>query len=143
MYKFLIGLGSCILLLGGPGGCETMKVQDRSIVLGNETRAYRKAIRWGEYDLARELIRRRDGTVPEYDARFLQHVRVTSFEITKRELRNDSMEAVVASLISYYHIDSGSLRTITDTQTWWYDPVTLHWYIDGTLPDFAGGLRSN
>ncbi len=141
MHKMLLGVSMGLALLSGIAGCANMGIQERATLLGEETRAYRKAMRWGAYDLAHQLVRRRDGSAPAFDARALEGIRITSFEITNREMTADSGEAIVSAEISYYHVESGRVKTIKDRQTWWYDETTKHWYIDGSLPDFAAGLK--
>lgn len=142
MHKVLILLLMGTVLLGVSSGCARLEAEEKSIQLQDLTRAYRKAIRWSEFEVAKEYIRHRDGSEFHYDKAFFEGIKVTSMEIIKRDVSMKNLVATVTVEISYYHIDQGSVRTIEDVQLWWYQEESERWYIDGDFPAFLQGLSN-
>jgi len=142
MLKSLSLLMMGVVLLSISSGCARLEAEEKSIQLQDLTRAYRKAIRWSEFEVAKDYIRHRDGSVFHYDKAFFESIKVTSMEISKRDVSMENLLATVTAEISYYSIDQGSVRTIEDVQLWWYDEETERWYIDGEFPAFAQGLSN-
>ena len=140
MRKSLILLIVTVMLSAGSSGCARIEAQQRSIQLQDLTSAYRKAIRWSEFEVAKDYIRHRDGSGFEYDKVFLEGIKVTSMEITKRDVSMEKLEARVTTELNYYHQDDGSVKSIIDTQLWWYDEETELWYLEGVFPAFADGM---
>lgn len=140
MHRRLIAVGM-VALLWMVYGCARIEVQEKAVRLSNITNAYRKAIRWGEFGRASQFIRHRDETSFSYDENFLAGIRVTSMEFTRRDIANAAAEeAVVSAEITFYHVDTGSVKTLLDEQVWWFDASGGLWYLDGGFPDFAGAL---
>ena len=131
-----------LMLLGFSSGCARLEAEEKSLQLQDLTRAYRKAIRWSEFEVANDYIRHRDNSGFEYDKTFHDGIRVISIEISKRDVSMENLEATVTMEISYYHIDQGSVRSIEDIQFWWYDAATERWYLEGLFPAFASGLSN-
>ena len=125
------------MLLGFSSGCARLEAQEKSIQLQDLSAAYRKAIRWSEFEVAKHYIRHRDGSGFDYDKAFLEGIKVTSMEIVKHDVSIENLEAKVTAELSYYHLNQGSIKTIVDKQLWWYDPDTERWYLDGEFPAFA------
>lgn len=140
MHRFpILGLVT-VMLLGVSSGCARLEAEERSIQLQDLWSAYRKAIRWAEFEIAKDYVRHRDGSGYDYDKTYHEGIKVTSMEITKRNVSMEKLEAVITAEISYYHLDHGSVKSIVDTQVWWYDEETERWYLDGVFPAFAHGL---
>ena len=139
MFKNLMVLAACLTLVTSVG-CANIEAKGKTAQLQDRTRAYRKAVRWSEFEIASTYVRRRDQSEYHYDSDFLDGIRVTSIEITERDVRLEDDEAIVKLEISYYHEDGGVVKEIVDAQTWWYDVDAEQWYLDGTFPDFSGGL---
>ncbi len=128
-----------ILLLGLVVGCSSLQSKDQIARLNERTDDYGTALRWGSYDRAAHFLMPREnapGPNP-VNQDFLNDIRLTTYEITQRVLSTDEKEAVIIAKISYYHGASGTLKTITDRQAWWYHDDTKQWYLDGTLPAFG------
>ena len=142
MHKYLILLMIGTVLIGMSSGCARLEAEEKSLQLQDLTRSYRKAIRWSEFEVAKDYIRHRDGSEFHYDKVLFGGIKVTSMEITKRNVSMENLLATVSAEISYYHIDQGSVRTIEDVQLWWYEEESERWYIDGEFPAFAQGLNN-
>ena len=140
MHKSLILLVIGMMLLSVSSGCARLKAEEKALQLQDLTSAYRKAIRWSEFEIAKGYIRHRDGSGFDYDKEFHEGVQVTSMETIKRDVSIEDLEAIVTVKVSYYHLDHGSVKTINDIQLWWYDEETKRWYVDGNFPAFAEGL---
>jgi hypothetical protein len=140
VHRFALAFVVMSLLLLALQGCGQMQARERADTLANTTNGYRKAIRWGEFELAAQMIRRRDGTTPAYDAELLKNIRVTSYEYVHRNMSGEGNEAELSAALSYYDVENGRVVQIKDTQVWWFDEATGQWYLDGELPDFAAGL---
>ena len=89
MLKSLILLMMGVVLLSISSGCARLEAEEKSIQLQDLTRAYRKAIRWSEFEVAKNYIRHRDGSVFRYDKAFFESIKVTSMEISKRDVSID------------------------------------------------------
>ncbi len=140
MHRRLIAAG-LVALLCMVSGCARIEVREKAVRLSNITNAYRKAVRWGEFEVAGQFIRHRDETSFTYDEDFLAGIRVTSMEFTRRDMiDSNAEEAVVSAEITFYHVDTGSVKTMLDEQVWWFDASGGMWYLDGGFPDFAGAL---
>ena len=86
------------------------------------------------------MIVNRDTTPRPVDFDFLESVRVTDYEVKNQLGAADKRTAELTVVISYYHTDYGTVKTITDHQTWRYNENANGWFLDGNLPDFKGGL---
>ena len=118
-------------------GCAGMQAHDRLARLDSTVKSYAKALRWGHFDTASGFLQPRDASPSPADARRLDDIRVTSYEILNQVTRDDSEEAVIVVQFSFYHANSGSVYTIEDEQLWWYDTERSTWRLDGQLPDFT------
>ena len=123
-------------------GCASMQQAKITVQMQDRTNAYRKAIRWSEYDIAAPYIRRRDGSTFSFDTEFYEQIRVVENEIQNREVFEADGLAIVTSKIRFYHVDYNSVVDLTDRQTWWYDAETEQWFLDGSFPDYATALEN-
>jgi hypothetical protein len=117
-------------------GCGSMEKRDLAEAFRNQTRAYEKAIRWREYGLAAGMREPRKGTVEPFDPDRFKEIRVTRYQVTRREFTEDNKEATVTAIIDFYHERENRVKTITDRQSWWYDEEKERWFLDGDLPAF-------
>ncbi len=142
MHKSLNLLILTVMFLGFSSGCARFEAEERSVQIQDLSSAYRKAIRWSEFEVAKDYIRHRDGSEFDYDKVFHERIKVTSMEIIKRNVSIENLEAQITAELSYYHLDHGSVKSIVDMQLWWYDAETERWYLDGDFPAFADGLSN-
>ena len=140
MLKLLTRALGPVLLCLAVTGCAQLEAQNQTVQMQDRTRAYRKAIRWNEYEVARAFILRQDGSEYAYDEDFYKLIRVVEMEIRSREVFTDEGLSVVTAEITFYHEDYNSVHSLTDRQVWWYDAETEQWYMDGSFPDYASAL---
>ena len=63
-------------------------------------------------------------------------LRVTDYEIKKVIMGDDLKSAVVEAEISYYFETANAVKTIRDSQNWWYSEEAEKWFLDDDLPAF-------
>jgi hypothetical protein len=119
-------------------GCASMESKERIESLDRSLITYGKALRWGDYEEAALYRLPRDGRpMTPVNRDDFKDIRVSSYQVFEQRLNRAQTEARVTMSISYYHEDTGTARTITDQQTWWYEPNQKRWFLDGDLPEFA------
>ncbi len=118
-------------------GCAQIEQKEREIGLDKAVRLYVDSIRWGNFDTAAGFIRSREGTPPAFDTDHLGDVRVTAYSSRILNVDETTHEAQATAAFDYYNVNSGRIRSVSQTQLWWFDPATKRWYLDGTLPNFS------
>lgn len=118
-------------------GCGRIEQKEREIGLDKAVRLYVDSIRWGNFDTAAGFIRPREGTPPALDMTNLGDVRVTAYSSTIIHVDETIHEAQATAAFDYYNVNSGRVRSVSQSLLWWFDPGTERWYLDGTLPDFS------
>jgi hypothetical protein len=114
--------------------CASVDDSKKTITLDTATRHYERAIRWGEYEAA-DSFRRQSTTTPADMAR-LKDVRVTSYETVRTNESADRTEVQIDVVMRYYNESTLKEVTITDYQSWQYDPGEKTWYITSPMPAF-------
>jgi len=114
--------------------CASVDDSKKTITLDAATRHYERAIRWGEYQAA-DSFRRQSTTTP-VDMAHLKAIRVTSYETVKTKESADRTEVQIDVVIRYYNESSMKEVTITDYQSWQYDPVEKSWHLTSPMPAF-------
>ena len=123
---------TCLLL----SACAAVDDSKKSITLDKALWQYETAIRWVDFSSANSL-RRPDGeAVYTPDPALLKHIKVTSYNVLETATSEDHAEVQMTVEIIYYHDERMTLTTITDKQTWKYDPEIKAWYITTPLPAF-------
>ena len=125
-----------VISLTAASGCATFEKESRLRGLDQAARLYENSIRWGNFNIAAGLLRRRDGGVTSATVNIPEEVRVTAYASEVVAVNDDVTEATVATRFDYYLPDSGKVRTVSQSDLWWFDPGTQQWYMDGGLPDF-------
>ena len=119
-------------------GCASMESKERIESLDRSLITYGEALRWGDYEEAALYRLPRGGRpVRSVNRDDFKDIRVSSYQVFEQRFNRAQTEARVTMSISYYHEDTGTARTITDQQTWWYEPNQKRWFLDGDLPEFA------
>ena len=119
-------------------GCASVESKQRLESLDQSLSTYGKALRWGDYEEAALYRLPHDGRpVMPVNRDDFKDIRVISYQVFEQRLNRAQTEARVTMSISYYHEDTGTVRSITDQQTWWYEPNQKRWFLDGDLPEFA------
>jgi len=117
-------------------GCAEMDAKERASSLETSTNAYAAALRWGQYQEAARFRLPRSGPVTMPDVEPLEHIKLTSYEVTDQTMNADATEARMEVVIGYYHDDIGRVDTLKQSQVWWYDPTQKHWFLETELPPF-------
>jgi len=132
MRAFTLFLISSLLL----SACAAVDDSKKSITLDKALWQYETAIRWVDFSSANSL-RRPDGNATySPDPALLKHIKVTSYNVQNTTTSADHAEVNMTVEIIYYHDERMTLMTITDRQTWKYDPEIKAWYITTPLPAF-------
>jgi hypothetical protein len=122
-----------VLLIVGCAGIETRK----QMSLFDETsRAYGRAIRWGQFEEAFAFIRLadKDDNLPDF-AEYRQ-IRVTSYKIKKTRIAEDFSKVLQIVDIQYYRMSNVTVKNFIDRQKWEYNEEEDRWYLTSELPDF-------
>lgn len=122
--------------LAAASGCAKIEKKGRAQGLDQAVRLYENSIRWGNFDVAAGLLRRRDGGATSATVHVPAQVRVTAFASEILAVNEEVTEATVTTRFDYYLPQTGKVRTISRTDLWWFDTGTEQWYMDGSLPDF-------
>jgi len=131
-----------LLLSVGLAGCGTVQNKNRAMAMDDSLKTYEKLIRWGEFRAAANYIVFREKEPKPFDFEFLEHVRVTAYQVTDRIISPDELEITIRASLEYYHDESNRVFSLRDVQIWWYDEELKRWFLDSELPDFRRGMRA-
>ena len=131
MAKYVLSL--CILLLVG---CATYQGLSRLSSLESTSKAYDKAMRWGEYQLASSFIKTQETDGQSLDLKKLENIKITSYKPIEKNTSEDKLQAHQTVEIKYYNTDYLIEKTLIDKQLWEYDEEQKAWYLQSALPDF-------
>ncbi|MGQ0591804.1 MAG: hypothetical protein ACT4QB_03910 [Gammaproteobacteria bacterium] len=120
----------------GLAACAEMEANERVSSLDTSSNAYAAALRWGQYQEAARFRLPRNGPVTMPDVEPLEHIKLTSYEVTDQTMNADATEARIEVVIDYYHDDIGRVDTLKQSQVWWYEPTQKHWFLETELPPF-------
>lgn len=131
---------ACVVMLAAVlsaiGGCTQFEQKDRAIRLDQSVQLYVNSIRWGNFDTAAALTRVRQGAQPTLNSSVLNNLRVTAYSSRILSMDETAGEARVRAHFDYYFLDSGTIRTVSQTGVWYFDETADSWFLDGGLPDF-------
>jgi hypothetical protein len=133
MGKFKYTVFILVLLIVGCAGIETRKQMS---LFDKTTRAYGRAIRWGQYEeaFAFKRLADEDDNLPDF-AEYRQ-VRVTSYKIKKTRISEDFSKVLQIVDIQYYRMSNVTVKNFIDHQKWEYNEEEDRWYLTSELPDF-------
>ena len=134
MYKFAVKWVVLMLLIMG---CASLDKEKESWLKFDETsKAYIRAIRWGEYEGAYGFKRppNTQDELPDFNE--LSDVRVTSYRVKQTIISENEIMVMQIVDFQYYRMRNVTVRTITDRQKWEYDKEKERWYLISDLPDF-------
>ena len=100
------------------------------------SRAYRKAIRWSDFEAASAFIKVEGSENKSPDFNKLKRVKVASYEVKEIVPLKDKRQVHQIVEITYYKTNDNVLRTIREDQLWEYDQEEKSWFIQSGLPDF-------
>ncbi|MDH5181889.1 MAG: hypothetical protein OEZ39_12410 [Gammaproteobacteria bacterium] len=121
-----------VIFLAALAGCTT--TPDRFEVLDNVWKNYEKAMLWGEYSYC--LDAHKGNPVTAKQLSHLKSIKVTGYEVMKKEVTPDKNIARQLVEIKYYNKAYAVVRTINVDQEWLYEPKSNQWVILTPFPDF-------
>ena len=133
---FCLLLTALVVSLVTVGGCARIEQEDRTFKLDQTVRLYVDSIRWGNFETAAGLIQRRGGASSATVTGFPLEVRVTSHASAVLTMNEARDEATVSTSFEYYFPGTNKVRSVSQTDIWWFDASTERWYMDGALPIF-------
>jgi hypothetical protein len=122
-----------ILLLAA--GCATFREEREQDALEAATTAYGAALRWGYYETAVGYLHPEKRKVAEVP-KALTKIRVTRYDVVQPLIPMGDNERVQVVHIEYIHDDVQHVRSLTDRQTWRYQPDNKTWWLYSGLPAF-------
>lgn len=134
MATLVVTLSAC-----GTAQRKADKIRDLSMV--TTTDAYRKLVRWGNFEEAAFHLKARKGETRKPALKRYKPWKITSYNVGEVVRDETGNEARLTAHIEFYSTDTGHASSMKYEQLWWYDTTDKHWYLDGTLPDFDGETR--
>jgi hypothetical protein len=131
MARYTVSLLVLLLL-----GCGTVQRWGRGTDLEKSTHNYGIAIRWGQYEVAKAFIRDPEVRAETLSFEAFKKIKVTSYEVLRREMSEDQLFAEQIVEIEYYLEGYMKEKKIIDNQIWEYDQKEKRWYLKTGLPDF-------
>jgi hypothetical protein len=107
---------------------EELEILDKSV------RSYERAIRWGEFTVAKSF-HKADPVLHSIERRRLKLYRVTDYNILSNNTP-DQNNAHLLVEIKYYKNDRPVIKTLTVRQDWKRDEDSKIWYVDSKFPEF-------
>lgn len=118
-------------------GCAGIKTGQQMALFDETSRAYDRAIRWGEYEEAYAYKQLSDQDDPLPDFAKYRQIRVTSYKVKKTMVDKDSLSKVLRVVdIQYYRMSNVTVKTFIDHQRWEYNEEKKRWYLMSELPAF-------
>ncbi len=117
-------------------GCASYGERKQLDMLEDRTEHYETALRWGRYDLARAFISSKVPGHKQDNPDALKKIKITSYKLLGRNVFEDNKEAEQKVEIRFYNVDNLIEKTITDSQTWFFDEDLGNWLLSSGLPDF-------
>lgn len=133
-HRRLLAVAALVALLCA-SGCATYREDREKDALEAATNGYAAALRWGYYETAVGYLhpeKRKIAEVPKG----LTKIRVTRYDVVQPPVPMGDNERVQVVQIDYLHEDVQSLRSLTDRQTWRYEPQAKSWWLYSGLPAF-------
>lgn len=118
-------------------GCATYESGKQMNLYDETSRAYDRAIRWGEFEEAYtyKKLSDRDNKVPDLEE--YRQIRVTAYKVKKTIVDEQSFKRVLRIVdIQYYRMSNVTVKTFVDRQKWEYDEEQKRWYLVSELPSF-------
>lgn len=115
-------------------GCAGMKSRDKITRLEKSLQDYGAMLRWARYYDAHDFVFSPDGSKPGLDASRFEGFRIAAVNYIRSDLNLEETEATVYAEIQYYNDQQATIRTLQETQSWWYEPDSRRWFLDGELP---------
>jgi hypothetical protein len=123
-----------LLVLAACGG----KVMSKQSAQEYNLRGYASAIRWNEFGTAWNFVDpklREEQALTELEKERFKQIQVTGYEVKDMQLTQDGLALVQVVEIRLVGKHTQVERTITDRQTWRFDPEAKRWWLTSGLPN--------
>lgn len=124
-----------VAVLLGLSGCATYREDRKQDSLEAALNAYAAALRWGYYETAVGYLHPHKRKVVEVP-KGLTDIRVVRYDVVQPPIPMGDTERVQIVQIDYVHQDVQSVHTLSDRQTWRYEPEAKSWWLYSGLPAF-------
>ncbi|MGD2186528.1 MAG: hypothetical protein PVI71_10390 [Desulfobacterales bacterium] len=118
-------------------GCAGFQVEKRRMALFDETtRAYNRAIRWGQFEdaFAFKKLAGPNDKLPDFED--YRQVRVTDYKVKETIVDESYLKALRIVNIQYYRMTNVTVKNVINRQQWEYDEEENRWYLISELPEF-------
>ena len=133
MCKFAVtGIVFILLILG----CASMETGEKMSHFDETSRAYLRAIRWGEYEaaFAFKKLAARDEELPDFEN--YRTVQVTNYKVKQTFISEDKSRIIQIVDFQYYRTNDVTVKNLLDRQKWEYDKEQEKWFLQSHLPKF-------
>ena len=133
MYKFVVRGLVCILLILG---CASMQTGEKMSQFDETSRAYLRAIRWGEFEaaFAFKKLSDREEELPDFEN--YRTVKVTNYKVKQTIISEDQSKIIQIVDFQYYRTKDVTVKNLIDRQKWEYDKEQEKWFLQSDLPAF-------
>ncbi len=133
MYKFVVRGLVCILLILG---CASMETGEKMSQFDETSRAYLRAIRWGEFEaaFAFKKLSDREEELPDFEN--YRTVKVTNYKVKQTIISEDQSKIIQIVDFQYYRTKDVTVKNLIDRQKWEYDKEQEKWFLQSNLPAF-------
>jgi len=100
---------------------------------------YGAAVRWNDFDQAWMYVDpavRAERPLSDLERSRFRQVQVTGYDVRATHMTPDGLHLEQVVEIRLVNVNTQVERTLTDHQTWTYDPVVKTWWLTSGLPDF-------
>lgn len=128
-YRLLL-LGTILL-----PGCAYFGAQARMQQFDDFARAYAKAVMWSNFEMAHAATGSA-GKVPQAQARALEGIKVTSYDLASQTAAPDGMTVKRVAKIRYVHTSHMVEHDLTVEEAWAYSGEEKRWVLESGFPQF-------
>ena len=117
-------------------GCASMQTGEKMSQFDETSRAYLRAIRWGEYEAAFSFkkLTARDEELPDFEN--YRTVKVTDYKVKQTIIAEDQSRIIQIVDFQYYRMKDVTVKNLIDRQKWEYDKEQEKWFLQSDLPAF-------
>ncbi len=133
MFKYAVKAIVIILLMLG---CASMETGEKLSQFDEISRAYLRAIRWGEFEaaFAFKKLTDREEVLPDFEN--YRNVKVTNYKVKQTIISEDKTKIIQLVDFQYYRMKDVTVKTLIDRQKWEYDTEQEKWFLQSDLPAF-------
>lgn len=121
-------------------GCATDNHHAASLT--NTLNAYGSTLRWGDFQSAVQFVdpkQREAHPLSSIELSRYKQVRVSGYDAGQGPVPVGDDKVTQTAQIGLINRNTQRERSIIDHQTWRYDPVAKHWWLESGLPDITQG----